>query len=160
MGLRVGDLAPDFKLPDETGKLRSLSEFRGNKVALYFYPKDDTPGCTRQACSIRDGYEDLQKAGIIILGISYDTPESHRKFKEKYQLPFTLLSDGEKHVTKKYGASWGLLGGVVIKRQTFLLDLQGEIVHILKNVDVSRHAQEILQAYKKSEVKSADNMTR
>lgn len=149
MSLSIGDIAPDFKLRDETGTWRSLNEFRGNKVALYFYPKDDTPGCTKQACSLRDGYEDLQKANIIVLGISYDTPESHQKFIEKYALPFPLLSDEEKSVAKNYGSSWGILGNLIIKRQTYLLDEKGKILHILKNVNVSKHAQEIIYAFEK-----------
>jgi len=149
LSLKIGDLAPDFKLKDENGTFRSLNEFQGKKIALYFYPKDDTPGCTKQACSLRDAYDDLQKANIIILGISYDSPESHRTFKEKYDLPFPLLSDEEKTVAKKYGSSWGILGNLIIKRQTYLLDEEGKILEIMKNVDVSKHAQEIIQAFEK-----------
>jgi thioredoxin-dependent peroxiredoxin len=147
MPLKVGDLAPDFQLKDEAGKMRTLAEFRGKKVALYFYPKDNTPGCTREACSLRDGYSTLQEAGIVILGVSFDTSESHRKFKDKHNLPFILLSDGKKEVAKAYGASGGLLGALMAKRYTYLIDENGKIVHIFKKVDVSNHAEEVLQAF-------------
>ena len=147
MSLKIGDKAPDFQLRDDSGKLRNLQEFLGNKVALYFYPKDDSPGCTRQACSLRDGYQDLKNANIIILGISYDSPESHQKFKEKYDLPFPQLSDETREVAKKYGSSWGILGNLLVKRQTYLIDEQGKIKNILKNVDVNQHAQEVISAF-------------
>lgn len=140
-------MAPDFQLRDESGKLRTLQEFRGNKVALYFYPKDDSPGCTKQACSLRDGFQDLKEANIIILGISYDSPESHQKFKKKYNLPFLLLSDENRKVAKKYGSSWGILGDLLVKRQTYLIDEDGKIMKILKNVDVNQHAQEVINAF-------------
>jgi peroxiredoxin Q/BCP len=147
MSLKTGDMAPDFQLRDDSGNVRTLREFRGNKVALYFYPKDDSPGCTKQACSLRDGYQDLKDANIIILGISYDSPESHQKFKEKYNLPFPLLSDETREVAKKYGSSWGILGDLLVKRQTYLIDEQGKIMKILKNVDVNQHAQEVIGAF-------------
>jgi peroxiredoxin Q/BCP len=147
LNVKIGDIAPDFELPDDTGNLRSLKEFRGRKVALYFYPKNDTPGCTNQACSLRDGYQDLTAAEIVILGISYDSPESHREFKKKYDLPFTLLSDENREVAPVYGASWGILGNHFLKRQTFLIDEQGILIKVLKGVDVNRHAQEVIQAF-------------
>ncbi|KXK32744.1 MAG: alkyl hydroperoxide reductase [Candidatus Brocadia sinica] len=147
MPVKVGDPAPDFQVKDDTGKMRTLSEFRGKKVALYFYPKDNTPGCTKEACSFRDGYSALQEAGIVILGVSFDSPESHRKFKEKQNLPFILLSDGKKEVAEAYGASGGLLGSLMAKRYTYLIDEYGKIVHIFKKVDVKNHAQEVLQAF-------------
>ena len=96
MPVKVGDPAPDFQVKDDSGKIRTLAEFRGKKVVLYFYPKDNTPGCTKEACSFRDGYSTLQDAGIVILGVSFDSPESHRKFKDKQKLPFILLSDEKK----------------------------------------------------------------
>jgi peroxiredoxin Q/BCP len=147
MNLKIDDLAPDFQLLDDSGKKRSLQEFRGNKVALFFYPKNDTPACTRQACSLRDGYQDLLKENIVILGISYDSPESHRKFKEKYDLPFPLLSDKTREVTRQYGATWPLLGGFIAKRYTYLIDEEGKIKNILKNVDINQHAQEVINAF-------------
>ncbi len=142
--LKEGDMAPDFKLKDETGKIHRLSEFRGSKVVLYFYPKDDTPGCTKEACSFRDAYDVYQKSGVTVLGISYDTPESHKEFKEKYHLPFTLLSDETKEIAKKYGAYRGDNAIPVPRRITFLIDEKGKIIKIFPQVDVTRHAEEIL----------------
>ncbi len=147
MPVNVGDSAPDFQLKDETGKMRALAEFRGKKVVLYFYPKDNTPGCTKEACSFRDGYSILQEAGIVILGVSFDSPESHRKFKEKHRLPFVLLSDEKKEVAKAYGASGGILGSLMAKRYSYLIDERGKIVYIFKKVDVKNHAEEVLQAF-------------
>jgi len=147
MKLKIGDKAPDFKLKDETGTHRTLSEFAGKKVVVYFYPKDDTPGCTKEACSLRDGYREIQERGIVILGISYDSPESHRKFKEKYNLPFHLLSDDSKEVSKAYGAHKGILQALTPLRMTFLIDEKGKIVHIFEKVNVSEHAREVLDAY-------------
>lgn len=150
MSVKIGDFAPGFQLMDDSGKIRSLKEFRGSKVAIYFYPKDDTPGCTKQACSLRDGYQELKNANIVILGISHDSPESHKKFKEKYHLPFPLLSDEKKEVSKKYGSSWGILSNILIKRQTYLIDEQGIIIKILKDVDVNQHSQEIITAFQEA----------
>jgi peroxiredoxin Q/BCP len=148
--IKIGDIAPDFQLPDDTGISRSLMDFRGKKVALYFYPKDNTAGCTKQACSLRDGYQDLKEANIVILGISFDSPESHQKFKKDYNLPFLLLSDENREVAKRYGSSWGILGNLLIKRQTYLIDEQGIIIDILKNVDINQHAQEIINAFQEN----------
>lgn len=145
--VKVGDPAPDFEAKDDAGKLRTLSEFRGKKVVLYFYPKDNTPGCTKEACSFRDGYSTLQEAGIVILGVSFDSPESHRKFREKHKLPFILLSDEKKEVAGAYGASGGLLGSLMAKRYTYLINENGKIVHIFTKVDVKNHAEEVLQAF-------------
>jgi peroxiredoxin Q/BCP len=141
--LQVGDMAPDFALQDETGIVRKLSDFKGQNVALYFYPKDQTPGCTAQACSIRDGFADLKKAGITVIGISYDSPESHRKFKEQHHLNFPLLSDADKSVSKAYNVS----GILFPDRVTFLIDKTGRIVKILKDVNVKDHAHEIIAAF-------------
>ena len=148
MSVRIGDIAPDFELPDETGKLHRLKEFRGRKVALYFYPKNNTLGCTQQACNLRDGYQKLTDADIVILGISYDSPDSHREFKNKNNLPFTLLSDEKREVGPVYGASWRIFGNFILKRKTFLIDEQGIIINILKNIDVKQHAQEIITAFR------------
>lgn len=141
--LKVGDKAPDFSLKDETGSMHKLSDLSGTNVALYFYPKDQTPGCTAQACSIRDGFVELKKAGIVVLGVSYDSPESHKKFKEKHQLNFPLLSDSDKSVSKLYNVS----GYFMPDRVTFLIDKTGRIVKILKDVDVKDHAHEIIKAF-------------
>lgn len=147
MSVKVGDVAPDFQLKDDAGNVHSLAEFRGKKVVLYFYPKDNTPGCTKEACSFRDGYKELQGAGIIVVGISFDSPESHKKFRDKYKLPFLLLSDEKKEVAKAYGATGGILGSLMPKRYTYLVNEEGRIVHIFQKVDVKNHAEEVLKAF-------------
>lgn len=140
--LKAGYMAPDFSLQDETGAWRKLSDFSDKKVVLYFYPKDDTPGCTAEACGLRDMRDVYANRGIVVLGVSYDSPESHRAFKEKYQLPFMLLSDTDKSVSKAYGAYTPLYA----KRMTFLID-GGQIKHIYTNINVTAHAQEILEKF-------------
>lgn len=142
----VGSLAPDFTLRDQNDTEQTLSSYRGQRVALYFYPKDETPGCTKQACSIQDGQQQLKDAGIVVLGISHDTPESHRAFAKKHGLKFILLSDTQKEVSAAYGAK-GWLG--MAARYTYLIDEEGIIVAILKDVNVSDHAEEIIAAFKK-----------
>lgn len=149
MPVKVGDPAPDFQVKDDTGKMRTLNEFRGKKLVLYFYPKDNTPGCTKEACSFRDGYNALQESGIVVLGVSFDSSESHQKFKDKYKLPFILLSDEKKEVAEAYGASGGLLGSFTAKRYTYLIDENGKIVHVFTKVDVKNHAEEVMQAFSK-----------
>lgn len=141
--LKVGDMAPDFSLPDQDSTVHKLSDYKGQKVVVYFYPKDDTPGCTKEACSLRDNYSDFSKLGIRVFGISYDTPESHRKFRKKYNLPFTLLSDETKEVSKLYGAS----GVLTPKRITFLIKKNGKIVRIYDKVTVTTHGEDILQFF-------------
>jgi peroxiredoxin Q/BCP len=143
--LKIGMMAPDFSLLDENNEPQTLSALKGNNVVLYFYPKDFTPGCTKQACSLRDGYSEITKEGIKLFGISYDSPESHKKFKDNYQLPFSLLSDKDKKVAKAYGVK----GVLFVDRATFLIDASGKIIAILKNVDVANHAQQIIDAFKK-----------
>jgi thioredoxin-dependent peroxiredoxin len=138
--LQKGDSAPDFTLPDAEGKNHTLSNYRGNIVVLYFYPKNNTPGCTKQGCSIRDGYAELRERGVTVLGISYDSPESHRKFAEKHSFPFTLLSDSSKKVAKSYDAA----GTVFAKRITYIIDPDGKILEIITKVDTSGHAEQIL----------------
>jgi peroxiredoxin Q/BCP len=152
MQLSTGVEAPDFTLVDENGVPHKLSDYRGKPVVLYFYPKDDTPGCTKEACSFRDDYDVYEKSGVVILGVSPDSPKMHTKFKEKYNLPFTLLSDEGHQVCDLYGA-WGLkkfMGreyqGVL--RTTFLIDAHGQIVKIFKNVKPEGHSTEILAALK------------
>jgi len=141
--------APDFTLPDQDGTMRSLSDYRRRWVLLYFYPKDDTPGCTKEACSIRDNFPDFKKLKIAVLGISTDSVGSHKKFEEKYKLPFTLLSDADKKVVNLYGV-WGkktFMGkeyeGTL--RTSFLIDPKGNIAKVYEDVKPETHAEEILK---------------
>jgi len=145
-----GSIAPDFALEDDTGKTHRLSDFRGNSVVLYFYPEDDTPGCTKEACNFRDDYSAYDKAGVTILGVSPDTVASHAKFKAKYDLPFPLLADPGHKVCDLYGV-WGpkeLMGhkyeGVL--RTTFLINPQGVIVRVFEKVRPAEHSQEMIAA--------------
>lgn len=140
--LKVGDLAPDFKLPDADGKFYSLSEYRGKKpVVIYFYPKADTPGCTKQACGIRDKWSEFEKNGIQVLGISVDSKEALKNFERKYSLNFPLLSDETKEVCKIYGVL-NFLG--FASRVTFIIDKEGKIAHIIEKVNVETHSKEVL----------------
>ncbi len=149
--LQIGDQAPDFTGASGTGETLCLKDFLGQKVALYFYPKDGTPGCTHEACSIRDHWKELQEAGIVAIGVSPDSVASHQKFSEKYNLPFLLLADTEREVLTAYGA-WGekkmygktFLG---VKRTTFLIDESGTIVKIFKRPKNKIHGKEILDAF-------------
>ena len=144
--LKAGDKAPDFKLPDENERKRSLSEFKGSKVVLYFYPKDNTPGCTIQACAIRDTYRLFRENDVVIIGINYDSPALHKAFKARYQLPFILLSDEEKKIAKKYGAYISILNNLYPERKTFLIDEKGHIMKIVENVDIATHTNDLLVA--------------
>jgi peroxiredoxin Q/BCP len=148
--LREGQAAPKFKLPDDEGNMVSLSDFKGKKVVLYFYPKDDTSGCTAEACSFRDGSAAIKKKGAVILGVSPDPVKSHGKFRDKYELNFRLLSDEEKKVLTAYGV-WqekSMYGrkyfGVV--RTTFIIDEKGKIARIFPKVKVTGHFEEVLAA--------------
>lgn len=150
MALEAGTPAPDFELPDENGTLRRLSEYRGQPLVLYFYPKDDTPGCTKEACNFRDDYSAYEAAGVTILGISPDSSASHAKFKTKYDLPFTLLADEDHQVADQYEA-WGpkkFMGrsyeGVL--RTTYLIDEDGRIKEVFEKVRPAEHSKEILAA--------------
>ncbi len=152
--LKEGDKALDFKLPSQDGNIVKLSDFRGRKVALYFYVRDFTPGCTNQTCSMRDGYGKLRSNGIATLGISTDSVESHKKFAVKYDLPFTILSDEGAKVAKAYGV-YGMktfMGRkfMGVKRTTFLIDEKGRILKLLLKVDVKHHAKEVLEEFKVS----------
>lgn len=140
--LVVGNKAPDFTLPDETGTFHTLSKLRGSKVALYFYPKDFTPGCTKEACSLRDNFSQLKDKNIIIFGLSTDSSKSHQQFQDTHALPFHLLS-ADKKTTKKYG----VCGTLFTKRHTFLIDEEGIIIGIIKDVDTSNHAQQIIDGF-------------
>ncbi len=146
VALKVGDKAPNFTLFDDNGKRRSLSEFKGSTVVLYFYPKDNTPGCTIQACSLRDTYPIFQETNIVVIGINYETSASHQQFKAKNKLPFILLSDEEKKVAKKYGAYLSALNNLYPERKTFLIDSSGHIIKIFDNIDVTTHTDSILAA--------------
>lgn len=150
MPLESGIPAPDFTLPDETGTPRTLSDYRGKPLVLYFYPKDDTPGCTTEACNFRDDYSDYQQAGVTILGVSPDSPKKHTKFKQKYDLPFTLLADEEHKVLQMYDV-WGrkkFMGREYdgVFRTTYLIDADGQIANVFEKVKPANHSQEILQA--------------
>ena len=150
MPLTKGIPAPDFELLDDTNTPRRLSSFRGKPVILYFYPKDDTPGCTKEACNFRDDYSAYKKAGVIILGVSPDTSHSHARFKAKYQIPFSLLADKDHTVCELY-AVWGLkkfMGreheGVL--RTTYVIDARGIITRVFENVRPAEHSAEVLEA--------------
>jgi len=142
-GVEAGQRAPDFTLADANGRPVRLADFAGKPVVLYFYPKDDTPGCTKEACSFRDQYQDFQDAGAVVLGASSDSSESHRKFAAKHRLPFTLLADRGGQVRKRYGvpATLGLLPG----RVTFVIDAGGVVRHVFSSqLDATRHVAEAL----------------
>ena len=150
MPLATGIKAPDFELLDDTNKVRRLSAFRGKPVVLYFYPKDDTPGCTKEACNFRDDYSAYKKAGVTILGVNPDSSSSHARFKSKHELPFPLLAD-EGHKISELYAAWGLkkfMGreyeGVL--RTTYLIDPKGVIVRVFENVRPAEHSVEVLEA--------------
>jgi peroxiredoxin Q/BCP len=138
--LKVGDRAPDFELPPGSGKGK-LSDHRGNVVVVYFYPKDDTPGCTTEACNFRDNYEDFKAKGIQVIGVSVDSDRSHKKFAEKYGLPFVLAPDVSKDISKKYN----VLGPRSANRVTFIIDKEGKIAHIFPKVSPKGHAVEVLE---------------
>jgi thioredoxin-dependent peroxiredoxin len=151
MTLQPGDKAPDFTVKDQNGNEVSLKDFKGQKVALYFYPEDDTTGCTQQACNLRDNYTALKEHGITILGVSADDEKSHTKFINKYTLPFTLLADTDKKLIESYGV-WGqkkMFGHeyMGILRTTFLIDEEGKIAHIIDKVKTKEHTQQILKAW-------------
>jgi peroxiredoxin Q/BCP len=141
---RVGDQAPEFALPDQDGRMRNLSEFRGKWLALYFYPRDDTPGCTRQACAFRDDRHKLAALGAEVVGVSVDDVESHRDFAKEYSLPFPLLADAGGAVAARYGSirNFGLFR--LARRNTFLIDPQGRIAKVYLSAGTSRNSQEVL----------------
>lgn len=148
--LKAGDPAPDFTLTSDGGQEVSLADYRGQKVVLYFYPKDDTPGCTAEACAFRDDHSDIVAAGAAVLGVSPDTIKSHDKFKAKYNLPFALLSDPDHRVAGMYGA-WGekkMFGKAYegILRSTFIVDEEGKIVKVFPKVTPKDHSREVLAA--------------
>jgi thioredoxin-dependent peroxiredoxin len=149
MKLKIGDKAPDFKADDQNGNPVSLRDYKGQKIALYFYPKDDTPGCTAQACNLRDNFTELTEKGIVVLGVSVDEVKKHKKFEDKYKLPFTLVADVEKKIVEDYGL-WGekkFMGKTYMgtTRMSFLIDEKGKIVHIIEKVDTKNHTAQILE---------------
>ena len=151
MALAPGIPAPDFTLNDQNGRPVSLHDFRGKKVALYFYPQDDTETCTKQACNLRDNFSKLKRKKIVVLGVSPDTEKSHRKFEQKYSLPFTLLADTEKELVNAYEV-WGekqMMGRTYMgtHRTTFLINEQGVIEHVIEKVVSKDHAAQILEVW-------------
>ena len=150
--LQIGDKPPDFSLPDQDGKTVSLKSLKGKQVVIYFYPKDDTPGCTKEACGFRDSSSAIEKANTVVLGVSMDDAESHQKFIKKYSLPFTLLCDEDGKVSKAYGVYkkknmygktyWG------IERSTFIIDETGKLKAIFRKVKVDGHVGEVQAALK------------
>ena len=145
-----GKPAPDFELPSDEGMTVRLSALRGKPVVLYFYPRDDTPGCTKQACGIRDAFDDFRARGAVVLGVSPDDEASHMKFKSKYSLPFTLLADPEHKVAEDYGV-WvekNMYGKkrMGIERSTFVIDEAGNVAKVMRRVNPERHAREVLGA--------------
>jgi thioredoxin-dependent peroxiredoxin len=148
--LREGDPAPDFTLTSDRGKAVTLSSLRGKPVVLYFYPKDDTPGCTTQACGIRDAYGEFERAGAVVLGVSPDDESSHVEFRNKYELPFTLLADEDHAVAEEYGV-WGekkYMGKsyMGINRSTFVIDADGNVKKAMRDVKPATHADDVLAA--------------
>ena len=152
MKIKEGQIAPDFKLPDQDKKTHELKDYRGGVVLIYFYPKDDTPGCVKEACAIRDNFPDFRKMKIKVLGVSVDSVESHKKFAGKYELPFTLLSDQKKEAVKKYGV-WEkkkMMGKEFMgtRRTSFLIGADGKVKKIYEDVKPETHAEEVLKELK------------
>ena len=149
--LKEGSTAPAFKTTDGAGRTVQLKDFRGQKVVLYFYPKDDTPGCTKEACSFRDAFSEFKKRGINVLGVSVNNEASHKKFAAKYDLPFTLLTDTDHSISESYD-SYGekkFMGRTYmgVKRNTFLIDEKGKIKRVFEKVKPEEHAEEVLKAF-------------
>lgn len=152
----VGKKAPAFTLPDQDGKEHSLKDYAGKWVLIYFYPKDDTPGCTIEACTIRDQFKDFKKIGAVVLGVSTDSVKSHKKFADAYELPFTLLADEKKEMVGEYGV-WGekkFMGRTYMgtKRVSFLINPEGKIAKVYENVKPADHAAEVVKDLKEMSV--------
>ena len=151
MTLQPGDKAPAIKAPDQNGKIHNLKDYKGQKVVVYFYPKDNTETCTKEACNIRDNFALLSERGIVVLGVSTDSEKSHKKFETKYALPFTLLADTEQKIVNDYGV-WALkkmMGHTYmgVLRTTFLINEKGKIDHIIEKVDSKNHTAQILEKW-------------
>lgn len=149
--IQPGDKAPKFTGKDQNGNAHSLKDYQGKKLVLFFYPKDDTPGCTKEACNLRDNYALLQSKGIALLGVSADDQESHKRFEQKYQLPFPLLADTSRKIIEDYGV-WGernLYGNrfMGIKRTTFLINEKGVVDQVIRGVRTADHAEQIIQRW-------------
>jgi len=153
---KVGEAAPDFELSDQNGVKHNLKEFTGKWLVLYFYPKDDTPGCTQEACSFRDDLHKLTALGAQVVGISVDDGDSHAEFAKKYHLPFPLLADKSTEVAARYGALMNLGLVKFAKRYTFLIDPQGKVVKIYEKVETSRHSTEIIEDLKQLTTKGQE----
>ena len=147
--VKEGDKAPDFELNGSDGQKHKLSDYKGQKVVLYFYPKDNTPGCTKQACSFRDNYKIIEEAGAVVLGVSGDSLKSHGKFVETQKLPFVLLSDIDKEVTKKYGSlkEKSMFGNTFlgVSRDTFIIDEKGIIKKVFRKVNAEKNSEEVIK---------------
>jgi len=148
MAVTEGQMAPDFSLRDQNGAMRTLSAYRSHWVVLYFYPKDDTPGCTTEACQFRDEFAAIRKLGAEILGVSVDSPESHARFASKYNLPFPLLADTDGKVARQYDALWSLAFVRFARRHTFIIDPQGKIARIYRKVRPETHSKEVIDDLK------------
>ena len=150
--IEMGESAPDFTLPDQDGRNHSLSDYKGKWVLVYFYPKDDTPGCTKEACAIRDNYDGFKKIKAVVLGVSVDSVKSHGKFRDKYELPFILLSDEKKEVVNMYGvwAKKKFMGREYMGtlRNSYLIDPKGRIAKVYEKVTPHIHAEEVLRDIK------------
>lgn len=144
-----GHAASDFTLVSDTGDEVTLSQFRGRPVVLYFYPRDDTPGCTKQACGIRDTWDEFERSGAVVLGVSADSPKSHTKFREKYDLPFALLADQDHAVAEQYGVwvekKFGGKSYMGIERSTFVIDDEGNVAKVMRRVKPDEHAEDVLE---------------
>jgi peroxiredoxin Q/BCP len=150
---KVGEAAPDFHLSDQDGESHQLKDFAGKWLVLYFYPKDDTPGCTQEACAFRDDLSKLTKLGAQVVGISVDDGASHAEFAKKYHLPFPLLADSKGEVAAKYGALMDMVVFKIAKRYTFLIDPQGKVAKVYLKVETSRHSTEIIEDLKQLSTK-------
>lgn len=149
MAVIIGQAAPDFTAQAQNGAIHNLHDYRGQKVALVFYPKDNSYGCTKELCSLRDGYQQLQDAGIVVLGVSNDTPPTHQAFTERHHFPFTLLADTDKKIALLYGARFaGFLNWFFPKRRTVLINGAGTVINIIDSVNLKDHAQQIINAFK------------
>jgi thioredoxin-dependent peroxiredoxin len=150
VAVAVGQEAPDFELESDSGERVRLSSLRGSPVVLYFYPKDDTPGCTLQACEIRDAWSDFEARGAVVLGVSPDSASSHKSFRSKYDLPFTLLADPEHEVADLYGVwveqTYGDKTWIGNERSTFVIDSDGQVASVMRQVKPAEHAADVLNA--------------